>query len=1071
MSASKRSKTIDELLDRAVQAINRGDRATADSLAEQVLSVDQANPDAEDLLSALTAGIDELRRLTILFADVVNSTALSTRIEPEIYHAVIGRYRREVNTAVERYEGHVCSTKGDGLLAVFGHPVAHENDLRRAVQAGLDITRAVAELSRRVHDRFGFEISVRVGVHRGLVYLDVAQDDVYGLGANLAARVCGLAPPGGVVVSGALAPLVCSHFDLEQRPAQPVKGIDEPVEHYLVTGEHIGRPLSPLGPLIGREREMARLRADWALAVHDSLSTPGIGFSGEAGIGKSRLVAAAIDVAEQSGAEVLALIGSPFQVEAGLYPIRTLLEQRCGITRATEHADRLRLLESEVRARGLDAAQIVPLLAPVLGIVPEHGYQPVPIAGDKLYQQIIDAITGYLLACAGGGPLLVIAEDLQWFDPSSDDVITALLRCGTGRLLAVLTGRDLAALPDVAGLDVVELAPLTVEQTDQLLTALDPTLSADERADVQRRCDGVPLYIEEVVAKIHEQPTDAASWTRAPDALYEPLFSRLRASATTIQVVEAAATIGRQFDHALLCGVLGMADDELDTAIAALQRARVFEQTGLGRWWFRHELLREVAYELPPPSLRRSLHGRIADELVAVSQDPDWHLVARHYQSAERFVEAADAHQRAAQDARRRGALGEARDCLSRAIAQIERAAPGRARDERETGLRLQRGFLSTAVEGGVSPRATADFERCLQLAEAGLNAATLQSTLMALWGYYLSRGDLRRCLQVTESNSVGTGVQRHLSWFQPIKDTALGTIALFGGEFGRARALLEDCAAALAGNDLAGFESIYFIPCDPLTSLHTHLALARFVQGDLSGAEEQLGETVRRVLEIGFPQGPFSHAYQRYFEIWLHIESGRLDRAAQITAELAAQGERHGFEYWVMLAGVARAVLAALAALDGADGGPEPTVLQPHIQLITAIVANMRAADLTLFIAFYCGVLARLLIAAGRPGEAREQLDCALESGQATDANFFRTELLRLRARTGADPEARDADLHAAVELARTTGATIFELRAAVDLFELRGPTQRATLAGAISRFPAGSDWPELDGARALLG
>ena len=256
MSTSGPPRTIDQLLDRAVQAINSGDRATASALAHQVLAVDSGNRDAEDLLATPAAGTGELRRLTILFADVVDSTALSTRIEPEIYRTVIGRYRQQVNDIVNRYEGHVFSTKGDGLLAVFGHPKAHENDVRRAVQAGLDITREVARLSTQVRVGFGFEISVRAGIHRGLVYLDVEQDDVYGLGANLASRVSGLAPPGGVVVSGTIAPLAQAFFELEEKTAQAVKGIDEPVEHYLVVGERLSWSRIPLGPLVGRQRRV-----------------------------------------------------------------------------------------------------------------------------------------------------------------------------------------------------------------------------------------------------------------------------------------------------------------------------------------------------------------------------------------------------------------------------------------------------------------------------------------------------------------------------------------------------------------------------------------------------------------------------------------------------------------------------------------------------------------------------------------------------------------------------------------------------------------------------------------------
>ncbi|MGB6512827.1 MAG: adenylate/guanylate cyclase domain-containing protein [Mycobacterium sp.] len=1063
----RQPRTIDELLDRAVQAINSGDRATASALAEQVLTLDSANQDAEDLLAAPAAGTDEMRRLTILFADVVDSTALSTRVEPETYYTVIGRYRRQVNEIVDRYEGHVFSTKGDGLLAVFGHPRAHENDVRRAVQAGLDITREVARLSERVQSRFGFDISVRVGVHRGLVYLDVAQDDVYGLGANLASRVSGLAPPGSVVVSDAIAPLARDYFELEFRPAQSVKGVDEPVEHYQVLGERVMLARIPLGPLVGRDRELEYLQSAWTNAESGSLSTPGIGLVGEAGMGKSRLATVAADLAEQSGRPVLALIGSPFHTDAGLYPIRALLEQRCGIERSTQQAERLRLLENEVRARGLEPESAVPLLAPVLGIAAEHGYQPARAEGARLYEQIIEAITGYLLACVGGGPAVVLAEDLQWFDPSTLEVVESLLRTNTGRLLVVLTGREIGSLPNIAELRTFQLAPLTPDETDELITALDPKLSDDDRTEVARRCDGVPLYLEEVVTKLHEQPTDGARWVRVPDALYEPLFSRLRASDTTIQVVEAAATIGREFDQGLLQKVLDTNESDLNEAIRDLETALVFEPTGVDSWRFRHELLREVAYELPPPSVRRILHHRVADALVGDSNDPDWRLVAVHYEYAERFDEAANAHQKAAGDARHRGALEEARAYLTRAIAQIERAAPGPARNRREIPLRLRRGFLASAAEGTASPQAALDFERCLQLAQTDLHEAELFSTLTALWAYYLPRGDLRRTLQVAESiRGQGSGANR---WFHRVNEAGFGMVAWYSGDFADARSVLEQTTAMVAGTDRTDFELVWFVPNDPIAGIHTHLALARFVQGDLDGSEEQLAETVRRVADLGFPQGPFSHAYERCYEIWMRIEAGQLDRAAEIVKKLNTDATRHGFDFWLLIAAAQRATIKALKALS--VRAIDPDQLQAHIEIMAMLVQSWRQAESKLFVTFYDGVLARLLTAAGRPDEARERLDTALQLSQETDVNFYRAELLRLRAHTADDADARDTDLRAAIDTARQQSALIFELRAAIDAFELHGESSKETLIEAVSRFPVDSGWPELRRARTLLG
>jgi class 3 adenylate cyclase len=481
--------SIDELLDRPVAAINRGDRATAKALAGQVLAADSANTEAEDLLAA-PSDPGEIRRLTIFFADLVDSTVLSRRVEPETYRLPVGRYRELVLRAVNRYEGHIGSTHGDGLHAVFGHPVAHEDDVRRAVYAGLEITREMARLSDQAKRRFAVEINVRVGVHRGLVYLDTTQDDVYGLAANLAARVSGLAPSGAVVVSDAVEALIHNDFELEKRPAAIVKGVDEPITHYRVVAERAPARRSGRGPVVGRDRELAQLEKSWARAQAGTLSTPGLVFRGEPGIGKSRLAAAAAEMVQASGSVVLELVGSPFHTDAGLHPVRALLERRCGIGRSTDQAERLGLLEAEIRACRLDSRSTVPLLAPVLGIDAAAGYEQVAAEGRRLYELIAQAVQTYLLACLGEGAGLLVAEDVHWFDPSTRDVLGTLLDATAGRLLVVMTGRPGEWLPETWPHKAFDLAPLTDNQTDELITALDPGLGAGERAAVAARCDG-----------------------------------------------------------------------------------------------------------------------------------------------------------------------------------------------------------------------------------------------------------------------------------------------------------------------------------------------------------------------------------------------------------------------------------------------------------------------------------------------------------------------------------------------------------------------------------------------------
>jgi class 3 adenylate cyclase/tetratricopeptide (TPR) repeat protein len=1062
MRTSVTQPTIDELLDRAVQAINRGDRATADALAGQVLAVDRSNADAEELLAA-PEDSGEIRRLTILFTDLVDSTALSTRIEPEIYRTVVGRYRQQVEEVVDRYEGHIGSTHGDGLLAVFGHPKAHENDVHRAVQAGLDITRQVSRLSERVQSRLGFNISVRVGIHRGLVYLDTAHDDVFGFGANLAARICELAEPGAVAISDTVERLVRDAFELEALPPKTVKGVEGLIAHYHVVSER-DVTTNMRGPWVGRERELASLQRSWADATAGTLAMPGIAFQGEGGIGKTRLAHAAVDMAQQAGAVVLGLFGSPFHTDVGLRPIRRMLEGRCGIRRESDAADRIRRLEAEVRKRAMDPGAVVPLLAPVLGIGPESGYEPVRAGGPKLYEQIAEGIRGYLLACLGTGPGLVLVEDMHWFDEDTNEVVQALLREDSGRLLVVMTGRQLPSLPGRT--EVFDLKPLSDAEADKLILALDPGLGPDARRAVQERCDGIPLFIEEVVAKLKEQPSDAAE--SVPDTLYEALFARLRSSTNALLVVEAAALIGSRFDRRLLSSVVEMGKREVDDVLQQLGRGRVLRPVGKDSWGFQHELLREVAAELSPPSLRHRLHSRIADALVAAAADgtPEWPLVAHHYEQAERFDEAASAYQKASANARQRGALNEARSHLTRALENIERLAPSQVRDRHEIAVRLERGFLTSTATGHASTEAAAEFERCLQLI-GDEPTPEMYATFSALWSYYATRGNLHRATQLVEALRMTLADMP--DWYRPANDSVVGALAMFRGEFDNARATLEAVAAAVDEMDSPEIEGAWFAPNDPLAGVYSFVGFIRFLQGDMAGAESAFAQIEGRCEKLRFPHGPFTLCYARAVETLTRIEAGQLDRAAELAEEVARRGGLHGFEEWAMIGTCNQASVGARTSL--AAGETDPATLQAHIEISTTIVDAWRAAEMKTFLACYDGVLARLLTAAGMKEAARERVELALQMADETEMHFYDAELLRIRAHTFDEPDVQHSGLRAAIELAQTQSAPVFELRAAADDFELLGEPARAALVDALNRFPPDQTWPELARARALLG
>ena len=666
----------------------------------------------------LSARVGELRRLTIMFCDVVGSTELSGRLEPETYRELMRGYRAACRDVIEtRFEGHIVQLKGDGTLSTFGFPVAHENDAERAVRAGLALVRAVRALTSGA----GESLDVRVAVHHGPVYLDLHEDDIYGLAANVGARLHSLADPGTVVVSDEVRQLVDGHFEIEAAAPQEVKGVADPLQPFVVVGERsVPARRAWSARMVDREAELGQLRAAWARASTDDADrATGVLVHGEAGVGKSRLVAMLADEARAEGARVVTLHGSPFHLDAGLHPIRRLVEARCGIADDAGAAERLEYLTSELAILELEPSEMVPLMAPVLGIDPSAGYEQAPTEGRKLEEQVTEAVLDYVIACAEDQPAIVMAENVHWFDDATRALLADLVRTGPGRMLVLGTSRN----PEAGLWEAVELQPLTSDWCMALIDALGGDLTEQARADLAARSGGIPLYLEELV-RAGELGAPAGVRGIAPmpgsvpEALYEPLVARLYATPAALPVAATAAAAGQQVDRALLAAAMSIGSDELDATLAALVEGQILESVAGGRYRFRHELLREVAYELQPPSWRRKVHDRLCD-LLATDDPADWYVLASHYERAERHHEAAAAYQQTAEWARRRGALDEARAHLKRAIDLVVPLASDAARDHREVELRLRRGFLAMAIEGAASEEASEDFDRCLELAAA----------------------------------------------------------------------------------------------------------------------------------------------------------------------------------------------------------------------------------------------------------------------------------------------------------------------------------------------------------------
>ena len=330
--------------------------------------------------------------------------------------------------------------------------------------------------------------------------------------------------------------------------------------------------------------------------------------------------------------------------------------------------------------------------------------------------------------------------------------------------------------------------------------------------------------------------------------------------------------------------------------------------------------------------------------------------------------------------------------------------------------------------------------------------------------GYYAARADLHRLAQVLEPLRAGLEGR---PWFRPVIEVESGVLAWLRGEFDVARAHFEKATADIVATDRDKIGEVWFVPSEPIATAHLHLAWTRLVLGDRAGAQAELAQAARRADELDFPQGPYMRDYMAFMECWIHIETGQLDRAAHVADHMVGQAaERPEFDTWRLPA----AALHATVQRPGCTGAPGPRrAVGEHRDLNVTARRLARDGGERLH-TFFDGVLGRLLIAAGRPDEARRRLDVGLQLAADTGMCFYDAELLRLRGHTHNDPAARRADIAAARNLARRQGATLFELRAALDDFDLRGDEARAALIDVAERMPSDCTWPELERVRVSL-
>jgi class 3 adenylate cyclase len=594
---------------------------------------------AEEASKAADAGV-ERRHITFMFCDLVGSTHLSHVLDPEDLRDLLAEYHAICSHVVARYEGTIAQYHGDGVLVYFGYPMAHEDDARRGVQAGLEILRLVRALDRTLRLDRPISVSVRIGLHTGLAVVgDVGgatrtERLAQGEAPNIAARMQGLAEPDTLVISEVTHRLVAGLFKTESLGAHALKGMPAPMEVVRVLGfsgaphRLEAAPEQRLTPYVGREPLLTRLHEGWEAARGGSGSA--VLVIGEPGLGKSRLVRVFRQRVEEHIGDERVCYCSPFYRSTPLYPIAGMLGRRFGLDSEEDPRVQVERLGQRLRDTGREPAETVPLVAPLFGLPPEAGYSPLGLHPLTQKQKTLEFLLALLLESSKGGPSLLIVEDLHWVDPTTLELIGALLpRLEGHAVLAVFTARPEFRPPWPGDrLATLSLDDLSEAESATMVARLTggKVLPSEVRALLVSKTDGNPLYVEEMTRMILDsglvvERDDRFELVRGlpdvavPATLKDLLTARLdRMAPEARKVVQIGATIGREFSYELLREVLPGEDEALGRGLDQLLASGLVYASGDG-FSIKHALIQDAAYEALLRRTRQQYHEAIARAL------------------------------------------------------------------------------------------------------------------------------------------------------------------------------------------------------------------------------------------------------------------------------------------------------------------------------------------------------------------------------------------------------------------------------------------------------------------------
>lgn len=1040
----------------------------------------------------------ERRQLTVLFCDLVGSTALADQLDPEDFREVTVTYQTTCAEVVQRYGGHIAQYLGDGLLVYFGYPQAHEDDAQRAIHAGLEMLTALADLSHRLAQPYGIHLAARLGIHTGLAVVGEGGGGpqhgqlAFGVTPNIAARIQAMATPGSVVISDATYRLVQGYFVCQSLGDQALPGVAEPMPLYQVlhVSEARGRldAASPRGltPLVGRDVEVALLQERWAQVQQ------GIGqvvvLNGEAGIGKSRLVRALIECLTGTPFTRLECRCSPYHQHTALYPIMDLLQRSLRFDGTMSPDEKIACLEGLLHEQQLDVQEHLPLLAALLSLpLPAERYPPLQLTSQQQRQRTLDTLLALTLAVAEHQPVLFIVEDLHWIDPSTLEWLGLIIDQGpTTRLLTLMTCRPTFQTPwggraHVTSLTINRLLPQQVAQMARTTAGVD-VLPAALLDQIVAQTDGVPLFVEEVTRFVlasrrlhgHAQETAASALAgfTIPTTLHDMLMARLDQMGAAKGTAQLAATIGREFGFTLLQAVASAEEETLRQDLRRLVDAELLYQRGVGAqatYVFKHALIQEAAYTSLLRRTRQHYHQWIAQALerqfaeVATVQ-PE--LLAHHYTEAGLVQEALPYWQRAGQHAAERSAHVEAIAHLNQGLRVLTTLPETRERDQQEITLRIDLGKSLSATKGWASPEAEVAYTRAWELCQQTRDTSWVFAVLWGLSQVYMVRADLTKHREVG-AQFLSLAEQRADAILLAVAHWLTGVNLFHVGEFATGLAHLEQAYARYDPQHHHTYVTQFSV--DVGVFALSYISHALWGLGYPDQAVQRSREALALAQEV---HHPFSIALAQDYAAMLQ-QFRREQHTANTHAEMALTVcTEQGFAYYLAWATIIQGWVVA------ETGRREEGRAQMHQGLTT-----LQATGGGLRIPYYLALLAEAYGNHGEPGEGLHVLADAFDHVQHTgecwwEAEFHRRKgelLLQGAGRRRQAAETPEACFHRALEVARRQQAKALELRAAMSLSRLwqqqgKHDAARQMLAEVYGWFSEGFDTVDLQEAKALL-